>query len=198
MPEPLGTRLVPDGSVWFKPASDWLALPEPFCRSRVRLPAPPAQHGDGRQRRLDVAIPGSMPGQPLNAAYLGQRLKAVGAPVLAGRMGTWQQLVREAPPSILAEALGISPTTAMKHAEARRERLAPLRGLAVMTSPRAAPWENSPVELVSGEPGGPERAWLESVRRQGSTCCRPAFSRCRSRHARLWNPPTLSGGHGSP
>lgn len=32
-------------------------------------------------------------------------------------MGTWQQLVREAPPSILAEALGISPTTAMKHAE---------------------------------------------------------------------------------
>ena len=36
---------------------------------------------------------------------------------MAARAGTWHQLVREGPPSVLAEALGISPTTAMKHAE---------------------------------------------------------------------------------
>lgn len=35
---------------------------------------------------------------------------------MPGKAGTWQQLVREAPPSIIAEALGISPVTAMKHA----------------------------------------------------------------------------------
>jgi hypothetical protein len=57
----------------------------------------------------------------LNAAYLSQKLKTIGAPVLAEPMGIWQQLVREAPPSVLAEALGISPTTAMKHAGAGRE-----------------------------------------------------------------------------
>jgi hypothetical protein len=34
------------------------------------------------------------PGQPLNAAYLSQKLKTIGAPVLAGPMGIWQQLVR--------------------------------------------------------------------------------------------------------
>src|SRR6266581_5479937 len=45
--------------------------------------------------------------------------------------------------------------------------MTPLRSYSLMTSPRAAQWENSHVELVSGEPGGPERAWLESVRRQG-------------------------------
>lgn len=36
---------------------------------------------------------------------------------LAGRTGTWLQLVRDAPPSVLAEALGIFPATAMRHAE---------------------------------------------------------------------------------
>ena len=41
---------------------------------------------------------------------------SAGIPVRASRNGTWQQLVREAPPSVLAEALGISPKTAMQHA----------------------------------------------------------------------------------
>ena len=44
-------------------------------------------------------------------------LRAIGIPVTAARAGTWQHLVREGPPSVLAEALGISPMTTMMHAQ---------------------------------------------------------------------------------
>jgi hypothetical protein len=53
----------------------------------------------------------------MDATHIANKLRAAGVPVLAARMGTWRQLVREAPPSILAAALGIAPVTAMKHAE---------------------------------------------------------------------------------
>ncbi len=62
-------------------------------------------------------FPGGMPGRPITAASVVALLRAAGIPVLASRTGTWQQLVREAPPSVLAEALGISPKTAMQHTE---------------------------------------------------------------------------------
>ena len=35
----------------------------------------------------------------------------------ATRRTTWQQLVRDAPPQVLADTLGISPKTAMHYAE---------------------------------------------------------------------------------
>jgi hypothetical protein len=54
---------------------------------------------------------GADPGGPLPS------FRDIGVPVLAARIGTWQQLVRQAPPSVLSEALGISSTTVMKHAE---------------------------------------------------------------------------------
>ena len=62
-------------------------------------------------------FPGGMPGRHIDAARIANKLRAAGVPVPAARMGTWRQLVREAPPSILAAALGIAPVTAMKHAE---------------------------------------------------------------------------------
>jgi hypothetical protein len=58
-----------------------------------------------------------MPGRHIDAAHVANKLRAAGVPLLAARMGTWRQLVREAPPSVLAAALGIAPVTAMKHAE---------------------------------------------------------------------------------
>ncbi|MGH2690137.1 MAG: hypothetical protein ACRDKW_15225, partial [Actinomycetota bacterium] len=57
-----------------------------------------------------------MPGRPVNIGYLVNELTAAGVPVMGARNGTWQQLVREAPPNVPARALGISPLTAMKHA----------------------------------------------------------------------------------
>jgi len=43
-------------------------------------------------------------------------LRKLGAPALASRTATWRQLVKDAPPAVLAEALGISPATATRHA----------------------------------------------------------------------------------
>lgn len=97
-------------------ARDWLHVPEPFA-SLLREYL-------GRRRNMATAanasaqwlFPGGMPGRPITAASIVLQLRTVGIPVRPSRNGTWQQLVREAPPSVLAEALGISPKTAMQHA----------------------------------------------------------------------------------
>lgn len=98
-------------------ARDWLHVPEPFA-SLLREYL-------GRRRNMATAanasarwlFPGGMPGRPVTAASIVLALRTAGIPVRASRNGTWQQLVREAPPSVLAAALGISPKTAMQHAE---------------------------------------------------------------------------------
>jgi len=55
-----------------------------------------------------------MPGDHLSRDYLLQVLRTAGIPVLATRNATWQQLTRQAPPQILADALGISRVTLYK------------------------------------------------------------------------------------
>ncbi|MFR9802652.1 hypothetical protein ACL02T_10155 [Pseudonocardia sp. RS010] len=62
-------------------------------------------------------FPGQVPGEHLSRTTLLAALRGAGIPVRAARNTTWQQLVREAPPQVLADALGISPATAMKHAQ---------------------------------------------------------------------------------
>jgi hypothetical protein len=57
-----------------------------------------------------------MLGRPMHAVRAGQAIGAHGIPPRAALTATWQQLVRQAPPSVLAKALGISPVTAMRHA----------------------------------------------------------------------------------
>jgi hypothetical protein len=110
-------KVEPDERVLLNPAGDWIDVPEPLatllrtyltCRRNMATAANP-----------DSAwlFPGGMPGRHIGAGHIASSLRAAGVPVLAARMGTWRQLVREAPPSILAAALGIAPVTAMKHAE---------------------------------------------------------------------------------
>jgi hypothetical protein len=53
----------------------------------------------------------------MNVDGLVTKLRRIGIPVMATRTGTWQQLVREGPATVLAEALGISRVTAMRHAQ---------------------------------------------------------------------------------
>lgn len=60
---------------------------------------------------------GGMPGKHLSVANLAGRLQEAGVRSRASRTGTWLQLVRSAPPAVLAEALGVTPQTAMRHAE---------------------------------------------------------------------------------
>ncbi|MFC0438038.1 hypothetical protein [Kutzneria buriramensis] len=61
-------------------------------------------------------FPGLLPGEHRSSRQVGDVLRAAGVPVRAVRNATWQQLAREAPPQVLADALGIYPGTAMRHA----------------------------------------------------------------------------------
>ena len=99
-----------------------------FSADHVDVPEPAATLlraliDDPRHRRNTAAnqdspwlFPGQMPGRPMHAVRAGQAIGAHGIPPRAALTATWQQLVRQAPPSVLARALGISPVTAMRHA----------------------------------------------------------------------------------
>lgn len=94
----------------------------------VEVPAPLSTlaraHCDQRRNTSTAAnancpwlFPGVIPGQHLSTLRLVDALRDAGIPVNATRRTTWQQLVRDAPPQVLVDTLGISPKTAMPYAE---------------------------------------------------------------------------------
>ena len=110
-------RVEADDRVLVRAATAWLDVPEPFA-ILLRTYLPHRRNMATAANRDSLWLfPGGMPGRHVDAGHIVTQLRGIGVPVLPGCMGTWRQLVREAPPSILAEALGISPVTAMKHAE---------------------------------------------------------------------------------
>ena len=54
-------------------------------------------------------FPGQLAGEHLSYHQLG-------IPARASRLAAWRELVRQAPPAVLADALGVSAGTAMRHA----------------------------------------------------------------------------------
>ena len=58
-------------------------------------------------------FPGLLPGQPITAARLSARLNAIGIPVRAARRAALTGLAAQVPAAVLADALGIHPTTAV-------------------------------------------------------------------------------------
>ena len=63
-------------------------------------------------------FPGHLPGRPITAAYLGQRLGVFGIDARAARRATQQQLAAEVPAVVLAEMLGVAITTAVAWVQA--------------------------------------------------------------------------------
>lgn len=59
-------------------------------------------------------FPGLLPGRPITAARLAGRLRALGIPVQAGRRAALTDLAAHLPAAVLADALGLHPTTAVK------------------------------------------------------------------------------------
>ena len=86
-----------------------------------RLGALLAAHmATGRSRNVGIGavpnswlFPGHLPGRPITASYLGQRLGAFGIDARAARRATQQQLAGEVPAVVLAEMLGVTITTAV-------------------------------------------------------------------------------------
>jgi len=61
-------------------------------------------------------FPGQFAGEHCSYRRLVRVLHQLGIPARASRLAAWRQLVREAPPAVLAVALGVSPGTAVRHA----------------------------------------------------------------------------------
>ena len=113
----IGQVAITDNGVTIRFGRDDLDVPEPFATLITVLYGSRANLQTAAHHDCPWLFPGYAPGQHINANHLSDELRQHGAPPLASRAGAWQQLVREIPPSVLADALGISPVTAMKHAE---------------------------------------------------------------------------------
>jgi hypothetical protein len=99
-----------------KLGADWLDVPEPIAallrqhlRNRSSMttaatPAPP------------WLFPGQLAGEHRSYRRLVRVLHQLGIPARASRLATWRDLVRQAPPAVLAHALGVSPGIAIRHA----------------------------------------------------------------------------------
>jgi hypothetical protein len=105
-----------DGATRLKLGADWLDVPEPVA-ALLR------QHLRDRGNMTTAAnpaspwlFPGQLAGEHRSYRRLARVLHQLDIPARASRLAAWRELVREAPPAVLADALGVSPGTAMRHA----------------------------------------------------------------------------------
>ena len=93
-----------------------LELPEPLARLTATLARTRRARASTAATRTVPAwlFPGMRVGQPLDCAYLQRRLGRLGIRPLAGRTSAVMTLAGALPPTILADLLGISETTATK------------------------------------------------------------------------------------
>jgi hypothetical protein len=104
------------GVTRLKLGADWLDVPEPVAtvlRQHLR-------NRTNMTRAANPASPWLFPGQLAGEHRSYRRLVRVlhqpGIPVRASRLAAWRELARQAPPAVLADALGVSAGTAMRHA----------------------------------------------------------------------------------
>jgi len=105
-----------DGATRLKLGADWLDVPEPVA-TVLR------QHLRNRTNMTTAAnpaspwlFPGQLAGEHRSYRRLVRVLHQLGIPARASRLAAWRELARQAPPAVLADALGVSAGTAMRHA----------------------------------------------------------------------------------
>jgi integrase len=91
-----------------------LAVPEPLGGLIATLAATGRRYlGVGTPASTPWLFPGLMPGRPLTAARLGDRLGNLGVDARAGRRAALMHLAARLPAAVLAEVLNLSPGTAV-------------------------------------------------------------------------------------
>ncbi|WP_405692440.1 hypothetical protein [Streptomyces sp. NBC_00057] len=106
----------PNGMV-VKLGRDWIDVPEVAAGViRVHLASRPGI-STAANPDCPLAFPGRMPGRTMHVYSAATILREAGIPAMATRSRVWIQMVREAPPAVLAGALGVIPKTAMRYAE---------------------------------------------------------------------------------
>jgi hypothetical protein len=77
---------------------------------------------DGRAHRGGIpcpnpmAVPGGIPGKPITASQLGERLHALGIYAMPGRRAALTDLAAKMPAAVLADLLHLSPGTSVRWA----------------------------------------------------------------------------------
>ena len=70
--------------------------------------------GVGSPARTRWLFPGGLPGKPITASQLGQRLRTLGIYAMPGRRAALTDLAAKLPPAVLADLLHLSPGTAVR------------------------------------------------------------------------------------
>jgi len=89
-------------------------IPEPLARLVTALASGEYRHhvGIGATATTPWLFPGHLPGRPITASRLGDRLSPLGIDARAGRRAALLQLGSQLPAPVLADSLGITATTA--------------------------------------------------------------------------------------
>ncbi len=90
-------------------------VPEPLAVILTELIRTGRSHtGTGSPATTPWLFPGGLPGRPITAARLGQRLRLLGIYAMAGRRAALTDLAAQLPAAVLADLLHLSPGTAVR------------------------------------------------------------------------------------
>jgi hypothetical protein len=101
-----------DSSVFVRLGQHDLPAPEPLAVILAEL----IRTGIGSPAGTPWLFPGGLPGQPITAARLGQRLRNLGIYAMANRRAALTDLATQLPAAVLADLLHLSPRTAVRWA----------------------------------------------------------------------------------
>lgn len=108
-----------DNRVGLRIGSTPIELPEPVAAlARTLLADPRYRLNTAAHPHSPWLFPGTIPGRPVHIGSIHKMLAAAGFPLRSTRAGAWHQLVRQAPPAVLAHALGVTAKTAVNYATA--------------------------------------------------------------------------------
>ena len=103
-----------DSSVFVRLGQHDLPAPEPLAVILTELIRTGRSHtGTGSPADTPWLFPGGLPGQPITAARLGQRLRNLGIYAMANRRAALTDLAAQLPAAVLADLLHLSPRTAV-------------------------------------------------------------------------------------
>lgn len=103
-----------DATTTIRFASCPITVPQPLAGLlRAHLDTPRPYTGVGSPTTSPWLFPGHLPGRPLTAARLGDRLAHFGIDARAARRAALIQLAAELPAAVLADLLHLSPGTAV-------------------------------------------------------------------------------------
>lgn len=92
-----------------------LTVPQPLSGLLTELIDVGRHHlGVGSPTTSPWLFPGHLPGRPITASRLGERLRAIGIRALPARRASLLQLAAEVPAAVLAELLNLTPGTATR------------------------------------------------------------------------------------